>query len=799
MSSDNYRLPYSTLDYSVSPEEIKRLCGDSLTVPWSDAIIGQARALKAMELGTAIKAKGYNIFVEGAPGTGRRSAVQHALSGYKPEKLELKDIAYVYNFSLPQSPIALYFRAGQAVQFKKDIHDFIENIKKLILLHAESGEARHQKESLETEWENEENKRLADYETLLALEGFRVVQTMGEDGQTRSDIIPLQNGEPSSFEQLQLKLEAGEISRDSFATLRQKYFFYLAEMRNLFMDLSKGRSELESRLASIKVESLKPLVNGEIRILLSRYEEEKNRQWILELEKDIIHNLYLFGPEEKDRRKKSPLARYGVNVLLDRSNVAKAPIIYESSPNYGNLFGAIERTMAAPQDQHSAYLKIRGGSLLRSSGGFLVMQAEELLRDEEAWTAVKRVLRSGRLEIQNQQSPFAPALSVKPEAIEVELKLVLIGGELVYDLLYNSDPDFQKLFRVCAEFDSTMPRNDESLKDYIAFAQKICFEEGLAEPKHDGLAAIADYGIRLAGSRNRLSTRFSKIADLLREADYQAAISKRDIIDSETVQRAKELRSWLADMPEEKLADMIVSGEILLQASGSAVGRVNGLAVHDRGYYAFGLPAVISAQLSPGESGLINIEGESGLSGEIYDKAVLIVEGFLRSRYSRDYPLSISASICFEQSYTAIEGDSASSTAVYALLSAIARVPLRQDIAVTGSVNQMGQIQPVGGVTEKVEGFYRICKKAGLTGTQGVMIPKQNINNLTLSREIMEAVKDGSFSIYAVGTVDEGLEVLTGHNPGQPDENDRFPEGSFNYLVSLELLKMAKTIKAFKD
>jgi lon-related putative ATP-dependent protease len=342
-----------------------------------------------------------------------------------------------------------------------------------------------------------------------------------------------------------------------------------------------------------------------------------------------------------------------------------------------------------------------------------------------------------------------------------------------------------------------MPRNDDSIREYVSFSRKISREEGLREMSAEGIAAVIEYGTRLSEYKDRLSTRFSRIADLLREADYRAAKTGKEGIGAEEVEAAVRMRAWMSDLPEEKLADMIMSGQIILTAAGSCVGRVNGLAVHDRGYYAFGLPAVISAQVSPGESGVINIEGESGLSGEIYDKAVLIVEGFLRSRYARDIPLAVSASICFEQSYTAVEGDSASSTAVYALLSAIARVPLRQDIAVTGSVNQMGQIQPVGGVSEKVEGFYQICKRVGLSGSQGVLVPRQNMANLTLSRELMAAIRDGTFSIYAVSTIDEGIEVLTGLEAGEADRKGQFPSGSFNALVAAELRRMADTVKEY--
>jgi len=795
MLADRFRLSIDSLDYSVSADDAARLDGGA----WGDAVIGQPRALEALSIGTTIRAKGYNIFVTGAPGTGRRTAVMRTLAAYVPKKLELRDVAYVYGFKTPLAPQALYFKAGEAAAFKKDVHAFVENVKKLVVLHAESGEAKKRKEELEAEWEATENGRLAAFEAELAADGFRVVQLQGEDGQTTTDILPLKDGEPVPFEEYQAAAEAGTVPEPEFASLRSRYFSHMDEMRLLFVELRRGRSTLDEKLEALRTQALQPLVHAESDILASRYDDERTREWIRTLERDAISRLYLFQPAQPERKQKAPLARYGVNVLSDRGELTRPPVLFEANPTYANLFGSIEHGADGQPEGRAAYLKIRPGSIIKAAGGFLVMQAEDLISDEEAWTAVKRVLRTGRVEIQPQSGPMGQIVALKPEPLELDVKLVLIGGEMTYDALYNADPDFQKLFKICAEFDSTMPRNDESLREYVSFARKITLEEGLLEPSAAGMAAIAEFGIRLSGYRDRLSTRFSRIADLIREADYQAALTGAASMDASAVIEAERVRSWLADLPEEKITDMIVSGEIILEAEGTRVGRVNGLAVHDRGYYAFGLPAVISAQVSPGESGVINIEGESGLSGEIYDKAVLIVEGFLRSRYAREFPLAVSASICFEQSYSAIEGDSASSTAVYALLSAIAGVPLRQDIAVTGSMNQMGQIQPVGGVAEKVEGFYRICKRAGLTGTQGVMIPRQNIINLTLSKEVQDAIRAGKFRIYAVSTIDEGIEVLADRSPGSLDAHGHFPKGSFNGMVADELRRMAETIKEYRE
>jgi lon-related putative ATP-dependent protease len=798
MSLDRFRLDYEELQYTVPVGDIQRLDGDA----WGQSVIGQPRALEALNMGTVIRAKGYNILVTGAAGTGRRTAVMKVLSAYRPARLTLRDYAYVYNFAAPLAPLAISLPAGKAGLFKKDVHEFVENVKKLAAMQAESGDYKNKRDDMVSRWEQEENTRLAVFESDLAAHGFQVVQVQTEEGQTSTDILPLRGGSTVAFDELQAQAAAGEIPEEEFSALREHYFGYMDQMRALFMELKRGRSALESKIEALRRDALRPLIHDEAEAIKARHDDEKAREWLGDLEKDFLSHLYLFNPGQRgpgERRGKPPLARYGVNILADNEGVENPPVVFESNPSYPKLFGTIDLPQDGQGDNRTAYLKIRPGSMLKASGGFLVMQAEDLVQDEDTWNAVKRVLRSGKLEIQGQPGPFGSSASIKPEPFEVDLKIVLIGGESAYDYLYQTDPDFQKLFKVCAEFDDTMPRNDDTIREYVAFIRKITLEEGLLEPSMDGIAAIVEHGIRLSEKRNSLSTRFSRIADLIREADYRAELSGKDVIDADAVSAAQEARTRMANLPEEKLATMIVSGEILLQVDGEAVGRVNGLAVHDRGYYAFGLPAVISAQVSPGESGVINIEGESGLSGEIYDKAVLIVEGFLRSRYARDFPLAVSASICFEQSYTAIEGDSASSTAVYALLSAIARVPLRQNIAVTGSVNQMGQIQPVGGVSEKVEGFYHICKKAGFTGTQGVMIPRQNIGNLTLCREVLDSIRNGDFAIYAVSTIDEGIQVLTSLDPGVRGKDGHFPSGSFNASVASELHRMAETVKEYMN
>ena len=806
MDTSRLELQASEVSFSVNIDRETLSLGSLESAPgWGKEVIGQPRALEALRMGIGIKSKGYNVYVSGIPGTGRRSAVLSVLRAASHATAPLKDIAFVYNFDAPLAPKVLLFKAGEGREFKRDLHRFVESLKRIVSLQAESeGNKREEAEAVAA-LEAEENRRLAEFEAALAADGLRAVQVEGEGG-PGMDIVPLKpaaSGEEAvetSFEALQDLVASGELEEAYYNKLRELWYGYVDRMKRLFADLRRGRSELQEKLASQRDEALKPQVSAESALLAEKWKEAEHKAWIERLAIDVSERLYLFrslGEGSEAKRKRSPaLSRYGVNLAVDRNGQTKPPVVVENHPTAANLFGFIEPRPEEEGDTKISYLRIRAGSFLQASGGFLVLRAEDVVTDEESWVRLKRVLQDGRVEIQPREGPQGFSW-IKPEAVAADVKVIMIGGESTYDILYQADADFQKLFKIHAEFDSSMPRDPAGLRDYAAFVRKIVDEECLLPFTAEGLDAVAEEGIRLSEYRDKLSTRFGAVADILREADYQAREAGGTSIDAEAVRAAVAARAKLANLPEEKIGDMIASGEIILQVEGSATGRVNGLAVHDRGYYAFGLPAVISAQVSPGESGVINIEGESGLSGEIYDKAVLIVEGFLRSRYARDMPLAVTASVCFEQSYTAVEGDSASSTAVYALLSAIAAIPLRQDIAVTGSLNQIGQVQPVGGINEKILGFYRVCEKTGFTGSQGVMLPRRNVMNLTLPKEIQDAIEKGRFHLWAVSNIDEGLEVLSGIEAGEANAKGEFPASSFNGRVRHELLRMAKTIKNY--
>ncbi len=766
------------------------------------AVIGQARALEALSLGLGIRSKGYNVFIMGSPGTGRRTALLKALKNYTVPIGQLQDIAYVTNFASPLEPRALTFPAGKAREFKRNIHELVEDVKRLVAIHAESDSFKSKKNALLAEVEETENKTLAAFETEAAAEGFQIVQTIQDDSAS-TDLLPLKDGKPVSFDELQSLVSAGSLPKGDWNALREKYYGLMDKMKSTFDSLKRTRTGIDRKVAKLRREMLEPHLAVLVKGLKTSADNEKFISWLDSLQADILDHLFFFEKEQLDsqnaRHRHSPaLSRYGVNILADRSESPAPPVVFENRPTLVNLVGSIDLGQEIAEVARSGYLRIRGGSILKAAGGVLVIRAEDIVDDDDAWPYLKRVLQTGTLEIQVAPGPFSPPAPLKPEPIAVNLKVVMIGGELSYDILFQSDPDFQKLFKVCAEFDSTMDRTPDSERRYSAFLRKIIAEEGLRPLTGEGAAAVLERAAREAQHRGKLSTRFSVVADLLREADYWASRDGKTELDAATIRRAVEGREYLQRLPEDKLASMILSDEIIVALEGTAVGKANGLAVHDRGYYAYGLPVVVSARVAPGDGGVINIEGESGLSGEIFDKAVLILSGYLRSRYARGFPLSITASVCFEQMYTAIDGDSATAVQLLAILSAISGVPLRQDLAVTGSVNQLGDVQPVGGVSEKIEGFHSICAKRGLTGTQGVVIPRRNVNNVILSDVVEDDVRAGRFHIYAIDSIDQALEVLCGRDAGARDAGGHFAEGSVNELVSRELKRMADVIRKYE-
>ncbi len=788
------KLTIDDITVRLSEKEIERYSKE----PEAYDIIGQPRALGALTLGTEIKARGYNIFATGLAGTGKRTAIRKILKTVKPDDAKLLDIALVYNFKKPDKPIALTFAKSKAKEFKKDIHRLVEDLKHSIKGRLEGKRFQTKKDRIVKSTEERENKILSEFESRLAKESFQIVQ-IGEGEEQVTDILPVYKGKAMDFEELQSLVSAEEIDDDYWNSTREKYFGFMDEMKRMFKDLREFRNEMDEKIQDIGIREVKPVVLSEIDKLKAKYRDERIAEYCTDFADDIFDNLYLFsGRHNHGKDGKSALVRYGVNIIVDHSDTESVPVIFEHHPAYQNLFGSIESRVELGGEIRTNFMMIRAGSLIQATGGFLVLNADDILREEFSWQSLKSALMSERVEIQQVEgSVLMPGMKLKPEPISIDVKVIVIGDPRLYDYLYATDDEFQKLFKVHAEFDSVIERNDANLKKYVQYIYRCVEEHRLKPITTDGVLEVVEHGMRLAEQTDSLTTRFSQISDTIKEADYWAGKLGKHSIDEEAVRKAIDEKDYRCNLPEEKLQKLITGGDIILAIDGNAVGKVNGLAVYDRGYYAFGRPTLITARVSPGDSGIVNVEREAGLSGETHDKGMLILEGFLRSKYAMDFPLSVTASICFEQSYMLIEGDSASSSEVYALLSAIADVPLRQDIAVTGSVNQMGEIQPIGGVTEKVEGFFKVCKILKFTGKQGVIVPYQNVKNLILARDVKEAVAKGEFHIYAVSTIDEGMEILTGLNAGDRDSNGRFPEKSINCMIEERLKDMALMVKEY--
>lgn len=791
--TDRYRLDPEVVRFAISAEEIE--ADDEGFRP--GRTIGQPRAIQALQLAIAIRAKGYNVFCAGSAGTGKRSTVMRMLQEqpFRPELL--RDVAFVNNFAQPDRPRVLYFSAGDAARFRRRVGELVEGVQEQIPRHLDKGAFRAERDRIMIDTEGRETQALAEFDKRLHEAGFTIVQVAEQDEQ-RSDISPIIDGEPTAVDELPRLVTEGKLDGESYASIRTEYYRFMDEMNHMFAGLRGERVSAEHHVHRLRRDAIRPLVDDAIGAVKSDFVGNEITGWLDELGNDVVENLHLFLPaEDKESEIEAELLRYGVNIVVDHTNTTRTPVLYESHPDYHKLFGAQE--INPELEGRHGFLSLRGGSILSASGGYLVLRAEDVLSQEEVWNALKRTLQDEVTEIRTLPTPFggAPMQSLKPEPIQVHVKVILLGSENIYDLLFYQDEEFGKHFKVLSEFDSVMPNETETRRGYIDFMHMICTEEKLLPVASSGKAAVIEYGVRLSEFRDKLSTRFSLIADLLRESSHWASFDGGAEIDRHAVERAREVRKFLHNLPEEKYDEQISSGEMILQVQGSRVGAINGLSVLDRGYYAFGRPMLITARVAPGSDGIINIERESGLSGELHDKGVYIIQGFLQATFATDFPLSINASIGFEQSYVEVDGDSASSTEIYVLLSAIGNIPLRQDLAVTGSVNQFGQIQPVGGISEKIEGFYATCRLMGLTGAQGVVVPRTNIQNLILSREVQDAVADGTYHIYAIDTVDEGIEILTGRKAGAREADGHFPRNTVNGIVERRLRQMAQQVKDF--
>jgi lon-related putative ATP-dependent protease len=798
-------VPVEKLRWRCDPERLKFQSTEEL--PFTEEIIGQERALEAIRLGLDIDGFGYNIFVTGLVGTGKKTAIKGLLEEIDTAGKIPDDICYVNNFKNPDMPEMISLQAGRGNEFRGYMDNLIETLKKKIPLIFEDERYLNKKKEILEKFREQQAGYFKEFEKKVTQEKFSLVQVqMGS--YSRPGIFPVIDGNPMSFDQLEGLVQEGKLTAEEVERLREKQRELASELEDIFKETRKTEKEIRQSLSDLDREVISPVVRDSLIDIREKYGNEKINNYLDEVQESIMENLSRFMEKEEQPQiipglnipqPADQFTEYQVNVLIDNSDTKGAPIIVETAPNYRNLFGTMERVVDRSGIWRTDFSRIKAGSFLRSKGGYLIIDALDALMEPGVWQTLKRTLKNGVVEMQTYDPFYLFATSaLKPEPIEANVKVIMVGDTLMYQLLYNYDEDFKKIFKVKSDFDTVMDKNEEAITQYASLMHKICQEENLKPFDRSGVAAVVEYGVRIAGRQKKLTTRFHLLADVLREASYWAVKEGSQYVGEAHVEKAIQKRIHRVNLVEDKIQEMIEDGMIMVDSDGAVVGQVNGLSVYNLGDYAFGKPSRITAKVAMGKAGIINIEREAELSGPTHNKGVFILAGYLRGKYAQDKPLAMSASICFEQSYGGVDGDSASSTEIYALLSGLSGIPLRQDIAVTGSVNQKGEIQPIGGVNEKIEGFFDVCKAKGLTGKQGVMVPHQNVDDLMLRKDIVNAVQEGTFHIYPVKTIDQGIEILTGVESGERGEDGSFKEGTVNFSVDKRLKELASGIKEFE-
>jgi lon-related putative ATP-dependent protease len=699
----------------------------------------------------------------------------------------------------------LVFDAGEGKTFKRDMSYLIDSLRKVIPKIFMSEDYKDRQSRIVREFEGRQKKLIGEFEERLTSDGFVMVQIQSGMG-IRNEIQPLIDKEPVAMDRLERLTKEGKFNIAQLDDLRRKWDKLRRDFDTTTVESKKLAAKLEEVVEKLNHSMVAPLVTDKVNLLKRRYPDPKVLEYLQDVEDALVEDLDRYreaqprrGEEEAPPfRKREPFEEFSVNLILDNSDAEHIPIVTEKSPSYKNLFGSLERVVDRFGYWRTDFTRIYSGSLLKASGGFLVVNAFDILSEPGVWLPLKRALRNGELEIAGYDPFYMMAGSgIKPEPVPLSVKVVLIGEEWIYRLLWRADEDFKKIFKIKAEFDSTMKLTNRNLMDYFRFIRRAVDDEQLLPFDLSGLQGVAEYGRRLSGQRDKLSVRFTAISDIIREAAFIARSKRARKVSRTHVNEAVVKKRQRVNLVETKVQELFDTNMLMVSTSGSTVGQINGLSVYNLGEYAFGRPTRITVNVSLGKAGVINIEREADLSGPIHDKGVLVLSGYLRQTFAQDKPLVMSASISFEQSYSGVDGDSASSTEIYGILSALTGLPLRQDIAVTGSVNQKGEIQPIGGVNEKVEGFYDVCRSRRLTGKQGVIIPHQNERDLLLRPDVLDAVKAGKYHIYPVKTISEGIEILTGVTGGKRTPKGKFTPGSVLALADDKLREMAVTLDRF--
>ncbi|HVK37127.1 MAG TPA: ATP-binding protein [Candidatus Kapabacteria bacterium] len=799
-------LPARMLRWYVDPSQLD-FPSTAFVAPL-EGIIGQDRALESLKLGAQIYSPGYNIFVSGLSGTGRTTTIKNILEKIHSDGGLLRDYAYVHNFCNTDQPRLLRLPKGRAAKLSDAIDQAITYLRTQIPKMFEDETFRAGRTKIVDDFQEKERRMLEEFEERLKPEGFALGQRKTSSDVVQPEILPLVNGKPYPIAALDDLIKDEALSHDDARRIGEHYKRLQPELYGLARQGMKLTQEFQRELAEYEREATRMLIDTTLDEVRQRFPFDEVIGHLNEMQNHIQEHLETFKRQgggsgdgrQEESRPEDPFRLYRVNVLLDNTDTEGRPVVIETTPTFINIFGTVERVLDANGFWTTDFTRIKAGSLLNADGGYLIMSANDALSEPGVWKALKRVLLHRKLEIQSIESFFqtssAQVSALKPQAIDLSVKVILIGDSRLYQVLYQLDEDFRKIFKINAEFDFEIDRDDTVITDYARFIRRLCDEEHLLQFDRDGVAAVVEYAVEKASKNTKISVRFSEIADVLREASFWADRDRAEVVSRYHVEKAHSKMIDRNSMWKYKVMERIMEGTLLIATDGRRVGQINGLAVYSMGQISFGKPTRITATTFVGSSGVVNIEREARLSGSIYNKGTLILIGFFRNRFAQRRPLAFGASVVFEQSYGGIEGDSASSTEVYALMSSLSGVPIQQNIAVTGSVNQWGEIQPIGGVKEKIEGFYDVCKARGLTRKQGVLIPIQNVTDLMLRADVVEAVAAGEFHVWAVSSIDQGIEILTGIAAGERDPaTGNYPPGTVNYLIEQRLADLAERLK----
>ncbi len=791
----------------VSKEEFYRCCEPSEfsfnttdEIPPLKETIGQERALRALDFGLGINSHGFNIYILGESGTGKMTTIKKILEEKAKHEPAPDDWCYVYNFKNEDEPKALSLSPGTGLSFQKEMEGLINVLRQEIPKIFESKEYERQRTALLEEFQQRQKMLFAEIEKEAKKKDFMLRKTS-----SGLALVPVKKtGEALSEEEYEnlepkVKKKVEGIGKE----LQEKLDDVLRLVREKEKKIKKEMTQLEQEvvLSSVghSIDELKNIYKDNAEIL----------KYLDEVKEDILEHLDDFKPQEeqtpalpflKPMKTEPSFIRYSVNVFVDNGDLKGAPVVIETNPTYYNLLGRIEHKFQYGMAM-TDFSMIKAGSLYKANGGYLVINALDVLKNIFVYDALKRTIKDREIKMEDvwEQYRLISTITLKPKAIPFNVKIILVGNPQLYYLLYNLDEEYRELFKVKADYENRMDRNKENMLKYASFVRATCTEKGLLPFDRNAVAKIVEYGSRLAEHRHKLSAKFAEVADILKEADYWAKRSKNSIVTSKDVEKALDEKRYRANKVQEKILEAVRDGTILVDTEGSVVGQINGLSVLDLGDYRFGMPSRITAKTYTGKAGIVNIEREAKLSGKIHEKAILILTAYLGGKYATKHSLSLSSSLTFEQQYTEIEGDSATCAEVYALLSSIAGVPIKQSFAVTGSMNQHGEVQPIGGVNEKIEGFYEVCKLYGLNGKHGVIIPRQNLIHLMLRNEVVDAIKNGDFNVYTIDNIEDGIETLTGMPAGQLQPDGNYPKETFNFLVAKKLKELSEAVKEEKE